>query len=65
MKWRIAVAAACLLTVPVVALDGQPGMHDPSTVIAENGKYYVYATGAGLPDVDLRRRLDVAAGGRA
>ncbi len=49
MKWRIAVAAACLLTVPVVALDGQPGLHDPSTVIAENGKYYVYATGGGLP----------------
>jgi arabinan endo-1,5-alpha-L-arabinosidase len=49
MKWRIAVAAACLLTVPVVALDGQPGMHDPSTVIVEHGKYYVYATGGGLP----------------
>ena len=49
MKWRMAVAAACLLTVPVVALDGQPGLHDPSTVIAENGKYYVYATGGGLP----------------
>ena len=45
----IAVAAACALAVPIVALDGQPGMHDPSTVIVENGKYYVYATGAGLP----------------
>jgi hypothetical protein len=33
----IVVAAACVLTVPLVALDGQPGMHDPSTVIAENG----------------------------
>ena len=32
-----------------MALDGQPGLHDPSTVIVENGKYYVYATGAGLP----------------
>src|SRR4051812_26047912 len=49
MKWRLAVAATCLLAVPVVALDGQPGLHDPSTVIAENGKYYVYATGSGLP----------------
>ena len=46
---RFAVAAACALAVPVVALDGQPGMHDPSTVIVENGKYYVYATGGGLP----------------
>ena len=46
---RLAVAAACVLAVPVLALDGQPGLHDPSTVIVENGKYYVYATGAGLP----------------
>ena len=45
----IAVATACALAGPIVALDGQPGMHDPSTVIVENGKYYVYATGAGLP----------------
>jgi len=46
---RLAMAAACVVAVPVVALDGQPGLHDPSTVIAENGKYYVYATGGGLP----------------
>ena len=45
----IAVAAACVLAVPLAALDGQPVLHDPSTVIAENGKYYVYATGGGLP----------------
>jgi arabinan endo-1,5-alpha-L-arabinosidase len=49
MKWISAVVAACLLADPVVALDGQPGLHDPSTVIVENGKYYVYATGSGLP----------------
>jgi hypothetical protein len=46
---RMASAAACVVAVPLVALDGQPGLHDPSTVIAENGKYYVYATGGGLP----------------
>ena len=45
----MAFAVACGLGVPLPALDGQPGLHDPSTVIAENGKYYVYATGAGLP----------------
>ena len=45
----LAAAAACALAVPIVALDGQPALHDPSTVIVENGKYYVYATGAGLP----------------
>ena len=49
MKWSIVFAAACLVTVRLVALDGQPNLHDPSTVIAENGKYYVYATGNGLP----------------
>ena len=49
MKWSIVFAAACLVTVRLVALDGQPGLHDPSTVIVENGKYYVYATGGGLP----------------
>ena len=46
MNSSIAIAAACLLTV---ALDGQPGLRDPSTVTAENGRYYVYATGGGLP----------------
>lgn len=45
----IALAAAYVLAAPIVALDGQPGLHDPSTVIVEKGKYYVYATGAGLP----------------
>jgi arabinan endo-1,5-alpha-L-arabinosidase len=42
-------AAACVLAVPLAALDGQPALHDPSTVIVEKGKYYVYATGGGLP----------------
>ncbi|HET7696291.1 MAG TPA: family 43 glycosylhydrolase [Vicinamibacterales bacterium] len=46
---RVAVVAACLLAGPVLALDGQPALHDPSTVMVENGKYYVYATGSGLP----------------
>jgi arabinan endo-1,5-alpha-L-arabinosidase len=45
----VVAAVACVLAVPVLALDGQPGLHDPSTVIVENGKYYVYATGGGLP----------------
>ena len=49
MRYGIVVAAAILLMPPVFALDGQPGLHDPSTVIAHDGKYYVYATGGGLP----------------
>jgi len=45
-----AVIAAIFLTIaPTLALDGQPAMHDPSTVIAAGDKFYVYATGNGLP----------------
>ncbi len=33
----------------VFALNGQVGTHDPSTVIVCERKYYVYATGNGIP----------------
>ena len=49
MKFNVAAIAVLLLAVPVLTLDGQPGMHDPSTVIMQDGKFYVYATGGGLP----------------
>ena len=38
-----------LAIAPALALEGQPAMHDPSTVIEADGKFYVYATGNGLP----------------
>jgi arabinan endo-1,5-alpha-L-arabinosidase len=44
-----ALAALLLLASHVAALDGDPGLHDPSTVIEADGKFYVYATGNGLP----------------
>ena len=44
-----AAAALILAIAPTLALDGQPAMHDPSTVIEAGGKFYVYATGNGLP----------------
>ena len=31
-----------------MALDGMPGIHDPSTVIVCDGNYYVYGTGRGI-----------------
>ena len=40
---------ALLLVSPLAALDGQPGLHDPSTVVVHGGRFYVYATGNGLP----------------
>ena len=32
---------------PAVALDGDPYIHDPSTVAYDNGKYYTFGTGGG------------------
>ena len=48
-RLSLAIAAMLLTIAPTLALGGQPAMHDPSTVIAAGGKFYVYATGNGLP----------------
>jgi arabinan endo-1,5-alpha-L-arabinosidase len=48
-RFTLATVAMVLAIAPAFALDGQPAMHDPSTVIEAGGKFYVYATGAGLP----------------
>src|SRR3954470_10600426 len=37
------------LATSVHALDGDILIHDPSTVIVQDGHYYVYGTGNGLP----------------
>ncbi len=47
-RW-VAAVAMLLIVPPVLAVDGEPGMHDPSTVIQADGKFYVYGTGNGLP----------------
>lgn len=49
MTRPVAVGLLLLLVAPVLALDGEPGLHDPSTVIQAGGKFYVYGTGPGLP----------------
>ncbi len=49
MRFRAVIAAIVLLGGPAFALDGDPGLHDPSTVIQADGKFYAYATGGGLP----------------
>jgi arabinan endo-1,5-alpha-L-arabinosidase len=46
---RFLLAAASALAIPAYALDGETGVHDPSTVIVHDGRYYTYGTGAGLP----------------
>src|SRR4026209_2198958 len=49
MTYRLVAATVLLLASPVLALDGQPGIHDPSTVVMHGGRYYTYGTGVGLP----------------
>jgi arabinan endo-1,5-alpha-L-arabinosidase len=34
---------------PALALEGETAIHDPSTVIQEQGRFYAYGTGNGLP----------------
>lgn len=41
--------ALLAMVAPASALDGQIGIHDPSTVIVQDGKFYTYGTGNGLP----------------
>ena len=36
---------AFTMALPAFALDGQVGIHDPSTIMLSNGKFYVYGTG--------------------
>ena len=51
MKYTLArwlLSGAIAGAAPVLALDGETGIHDPSTVVVEAGRYYTYGTG-GLP----------------
>lgn len=41
----LAGTAVLALAAPAFALDGQSGIHDPSTVTLCDGKYYTYGTG--------------------
>src|SRR5688500_4676970 len=43
------LAAALAFAGSAHGLDGEVLMHDPSTVIEQGGRYYVYGTGNGLP----------------
>src|SRR5579863_5422966 len=46
MKYAL-LAISLVLTSVALAVDGQVGIHDPSTVVLSNGKFYVYGTGGG------------------
>jgi len=48
-RTHITLAAALLIVVRVWALDGDVGLHDPSTIVRDGSRFYAYATGGGLP----------------
>lgn len=47
MRFRFPAAVILTLLTSAFALDGQIGIHDPSTVIQCDGKYYTFGTGGG------------------
>ena len=48
MRYTLALLVALLTPAAnAFGLDGQVGIHDPSTIAVDNGKYYVYGTGGG------------------
>lgn len=49
MSRSLLVLATLLSVSPLRALEGDPSMHDPSTVIFSEGRYYSFGTGNGLP----------------
>jgi arabinan endo-1,5-alpha-L-arabinosidase len=44
MKYALLVTALVVGSI-ALALDGQIGIHDPSTIVLSNGKFYTYGTG--------------------
>ncbi|MEO8063631.1 MAG: family 43 glycosylhydrolase [Pseudomonadota bacterium] len=49
MLKKLLLCTAATLAVSASALDGEIGIHDPSTVISEAGHYFTYGTGNGIP----------------
>lgn len=47
MRFRYLAVVALALVSAAFALDGQVGIHDPSTIIQCDGKYYTFGTGGG------------------
>ena len=47
MRFRYLAAIVFALVSAGFALEGQIGIHDPSTIIQCDGKYYTFGTGGG------------------
>ena len=47
MKITITALLALLITQTIKAQVGRPFIHDPSTIVEADGKYYTFGTGGG------------------
>ncbi len=63
-KWLLALAAFALASPSAIALDGTIGIHDPSTVMMCDGKFYCYGTGRGIPLLVSSNGFDWQRGGK-
>jgi arabinan endo-1,5-alpha-L-arabinosidase len=45
MRYVLVSATTLVVASIALAVDGQPGIHDPSTIAVCNGKFYTYGTG--------------------
>ena len=43
----LSIAASALISVSALAQEGKPWIHDPSTIMKCDGKYYTFGTGGG------------------
>ena len=49
MLRKILLCVTATFVLPAHALDGEILVHDPSTIVVHEGRYYTYGTGNGLP----------------
>ena len=49
MLRKILLYVTATFALPAYALDGEVLVHDPSTIVVHEGRYYTYGTGNGLP----------------
>ena len=58
LTFAVGLCALVLNNATVFALDGMIGIHDPSTVIQCDGRYYVFGTGRGIPILSSSNGFD-------
>ncbi len=64
LGWLCLLAVFMLGCAPAFALEGNIGIHDPSTVVKCDGAYYVFGTGRGIPVLTSTNGFDWQRGGQ-